>query len=224
MKNLSKTAFAIVLAAGTLGAATAATAATASIVQFDDTAVSGGSISYDGNGGAMIGSNIELDSVRGFATPANANMLLNCISCTMDFTTGANLSEGPGYVFGSGGSITISGTVEDMNNVQIATGTLATGTFTSNVTGIARTNQAAFSGIGMGDLDTALQTYFGISSAFFDVVLSSIALGNVNIDQNGGFLGDVTNADADYSAVPVPATLPLLMAGLLGFGWLRRRA
>jgi hypothetical protein len=59
--------------------------------------VAGGTLSYGGEGGALVGTHTGFHLVTGAATPANNGALLQCASCNLDFTTGANLTEGPVY-------------------------------------------------------------------------------------------------------------------------------
>jgi hypothetical protein len=67
-------------------------------ITFDNMApVAGGTLSYGGEGGALVGTHTGFHLVTGAATPANNGALLQCASCNLDFTTGANLTEGPVY-------------------------------------------------------------------------------------------------------------------------------
>lgn len=79
-------------------------------LNFNISAPTSGTISYAGAGGALIGSNIEVDNVFGLSTPANANMTALCLSCALNFNTGALSGAGGSnpkntgwWSFGSGG-------------------------------------------------------------------------------------------------------------------------
>src|SRR5262245_22232626 len=87
-------------------------------LNFNVTAPSSGTVSYAGSGGVLTGTTIEVDSVVGLSTPANSNVTSSCVSCVLNFTTGAlSAAGGPGgsnsgwWSFGTGGTITITGGV-----------------------------------------------------------------------------------------------------------------
>ena len=65
-----------------------APAAMAVELDFNLSAPTSGTISYGGGGGALIGSNIEVDNVVGLSTPANANVTSVCFSCLLNFNSG----------------------------------------------------------------------------------------------------------------------------------------
>ncbi len=74
----------------------------APLIDFDQV-VDGGSLSYNGTGGALIGTDISFDLVQGIDTPSEAGTELDCIGCLLNFETGTNLSEGPLYQWRGGG-------------------------------------------------------------------------------------------------------------------------
>ncbi|MGD1700456.1 PEP-CTERM sorting domain-containing protein [Dapis sp. BLCC M229] len=197
-----------------LGAVFAGTgAANAQIIQFDDVDVTGGILSYDGEGGALFGTDLLLDTVFGVDTPENSSSHLFCEDCKLNFETGANISEDP-YTFAAGGLVTIEGTVKDGDTV-IASGTFLEGYFGENIVGSAtefmpNIGAAVFTGLGVDTMDAAISNYFGVDATEFNFAQTSIAIGEVNVEANGGFSGSVTNVDMDNvptAATPEPATL-----------------
>src|SRR5215510_2067952 len=106
-------------------------------LDFNISAPTSGTISYGGGGGALIGSNIEVDNVVGLSTPANANVTALCLNCALNFNTGAltgaggpNPNNSGWWRFGSGGTITITGGVQLQGAPDVPLGsTLLTGSF-----------------------------------------------------------------------------------------------
>jgi len=198
------------------------------IISFDDdTESQDGTISYDGAGGALVGSGIDFHSILGISTPSNPGSVnsLTCVNCTLSFTTGTNISEGPTlWQFGGGGSLTITGTAQtsDSTPIVIASGTLVEGSFDSaTVTG--NSSLLIMSGFGVDDKNTGLIDYFGLGGYDFIFADTNISMEGVTIDGNSGFSGTVTNADFDNTAVPVPAAVWLFGSGLLGLVGVARR-
>ncbi|NER03124.1 MAG: PEP-CTERM sorting domain-containing protein [Okeania sp. SIO3C4] len=204
--------------------------ANAQVIQFDDVDVNGGTLSYDGEGGALIGTDLGVDLLIGIDTPSNTTNPLSCIECKLNFETGLNISEDP-YVFSPGGSITVTGTVKDLNDgndITIAEGTFLTGVFTENIFGSAvefggGMGAATFTGIGFDTKDPAISEYFGIDGIEFNFAQTSIAMGDVNVDANGGFSGIVTNVDLDNIPVDVPEPTVLFALGVVAAGLVSRR-
>ncbi|MEN8205169.1 MAG: VPLPA-CTERM sorting domain-containing protein [Pseudomonadota bacterium] len=204
--------------------------ASSATISFDDGAdPQNGTLSYDGTGGALIGSGIDFYTILGEDTPSNPGIALDCVDCVLDFTTGTNISEGPVvWEFNGGGSLTITGTVKD-GVTQIASGTLVSGSFSDAVvTGDG--NDASvliLSGFGTDSKNADLLNFFGLSEQGFTFASTNISIGNVNYLGNGGFNGTLTNADFDNitTVVPVPAAVWLFGSGLLGLvGVARRKA
>lgn len=190
-----------------------------------DQTVDGGTLSYNGSGGVLTGTDIRFDFILGVDTPLNNGVSLTCDSCKLNFETGVNLSQTT--VLGSrlfqwdgGGFFRLTGTVKDSLNNTIASGTtvanpLLQGTWDAPVTG-QRTG-ASFQVIGTGanTFHTDLQSFFGLTSApfaFLNSELSSKATGS-------GFAVSATVNEADivsFTPTPEPTTLVLIGAGLLG--------
>lgn len=191
--------------------------AEAAVIQFDDKTVNGGTLSYNGTGGALVGKDLLLDTVLGIDTLLNNGKTLSCVGCKLNFTTGNNISESP-YEFASGGSVTITGKILD-GLTEIVNGTLLTGQFTENIVGSVAGSFAVFSGIGIDSVNSALSSYYGVDTTDFTFAQTSIAAKNVTVKANKGFIGTVTNTDFDTKPVqttPEPtATLGLLAVGAL---------
>ncbi|AFZ37108.1 PEP motif putative anchor domain protein [Stanieria cyanosphaera PCC 7437] len=190
--------------------------AEAAVIQFDDKTVHGGTISYNGTGGSLVGKDLLLDTVLGIDTVLNNKKELSCVGCKLNFVTGANISETPLYEFASGGSVTITGKILD-GLTEIVNGTLLTGTFTENIFGNVANGFAVFTGIGVNSVNSALSSYYGVNATDFTFAQTSIAAKNVKVEKNRGFTGTVTNTDFDTKPVqttPEPtATLGLLAVG-----------
>ena len=57
-------------------------------LDFNISAPTSGTISYGGSGGALVGSNIEVDNVAGLSTPANANVTAALSELRIEFQHG----------------------------------------------------------------------------------------------------------------------------------------
>ncbi len=195
-------------------------------LNFNIVAPTTGSISYNGTGGGLVGTNIEVDNVVGLGTPANANITSTCLSCVLNFTTGSNISAGSGlWQFGPGGTISITGGVDFSVGSDIAVGsTLLTGTFSSATvsdTGIFEVTFGSFTDGKHADL----LSYYGMPNGNYDgslTILFSATNGAGNsIASTSIFSGSIANAPA---AVPVPAGAWLFGSGLLGlYSAIRRK-
>jgi hypothetical protein len=205
-----------------------APAAMAVELDFNISAPTSGTISYGGGGGALIGSNIEVDNVVGLSTPANANVTSVCFSCQLNFTSGALTGAGPAnsqnsgwWRFGSGGSISITGGVQLQGGTDISLGsTLLSGTFNNafvqdlGVQGF-KVTFGAFSDTKHADL----LSYYGLTPGTpFQGALTLLFAAPDNgvgseFTSTSVFSGNVVNAP---SAVPLPAAALLFGSGLIG--------
>lgn len=210
---------------------------TASVIAFDEGAsIQGGTLHYDGLGGALFGSNIDFTTSIGVDTAANQGPggSLACVSCLLNFETGANIQEGPGlWTWASGGAISLTGTLMD-GLTQIATGTLLDGMFSGTPGAVGGGGSILFAGIGEIDLASSISAYFGEGGSGFSFATTELALGSCEQSRptarsflvpTGGFNCNLHNADLALTAaaVPNPGTLALFGAGLIGLSRLVKR-
>ena len=202
-------------------------------LDFNLSAPTSGTISYDGTGGGLIGSNIEVDNVVGLFTPANSGITSLCISCALNFTSGtlsnsggANANNNGWWSFGSGGSITITGGIQLQGSPDIPLGsTLLSGTFNSafvqDLGSQFRVTFGSFSDTKHADL----LSYYGIAPSPFSGALT-LLFGATNGGVGSAFTstsvigGSVVNTPAP---VPVPAGLWLFASGIVALAGLARR-
>ncbi len=214
----------LVMGIGAFGPATHS--AMAMQLSFNMNAPTSGTISYGGTGGALSGSNIDVDNVVGQSTPANANVTSTCLNCVLNFTSGLlSTSGGPNpnnngwWRFGSGGSITITGGVDFLDATpDIATGsTLLSGTFGSAfVQDLGGPGFKVTFGSFTDTKHASLLSYYGMPSGNYDGALT-ILFNSQNNGTGSAFTstsligGTITNAP-----VPLPAAVWLFGSGLLG--------
>jgi hypothetical protein len=192
-------------------------------IAFDTTpGGAGGTLTYDGAGGPAIGSGIVFVNLASNAdTPLNPNTTLDCVGCTLDFETGANLGEGPSWVWAGGGSFTLTGSIPALG---LGAGTeLLSGSFTgtTNTPGLAGQDpNALFIAIGVDSKDPTLASFFGLSPTGFTFANTEIALGTFTSDPVTGSFSAIPNqADIiNIQVVPLPPTGLLVGLGLLLMG------
>jgi hypothetical protein len=196
--------------------------AVADTLVFDQGGISGGTVSYDGNGGPAVGSGIEFTTI----TYLEGATSTACVGCFLSFSTGANTFESPVlWTWAGGGSFVLTGTVPaagiNANTV------LLTGTFSGAIPAIASVGaQFTLTGSGTDSKNGALLSYFGLTGANFIFSESNIVAADCTIDANNGFDCAVNSADLQNSGgerVPEPGLLTLFGLGLLGVGSVARR-
>ena len=189
--------------------AASAQAATFPMLSFDDVEVAGGTLTYAGEGGSLVGTDLLLDEVTGLYTPLNQGVDLSCLGCTLDFVTGDNISESPNFIFGTGGTVTISGSIlTSTGTLLVDNDVIISGTFTENIVGTAIDGLvSSFFGIGINDVNDALSGYYGVDADLWEFATTNISLGDVEVGVNGSILASVTNTDFDTMVVPEPLTI-----------------
>ena len=209
-----------------------AQAAMAVELDFNLSAPTSGTISYGGGGGALIGSNIEVDNVVGLFTPTNANVTSVCFSCLLNFNSGNLSGSGPQnggwWSFGSGGTISITGGIQLQGGTDIPSGsTLLAGSFNNafvqdlGVQGF-KVTFGSFSDTKNADL----LSYYGLTPGTpFQGALTLLFAATDNgtgtpFTSTSVFSGNVVNAPAP---VPLPAAALLFGSGLVGLAGTMRK-
>ena len=194
-------------------------------ITFDTTpGGAGGTLTYDGAGGPAVGTDIMFVNISGSDTPANSGTTLACVGCSLAFTTGANIDEGPSWLWAGGGSFTLTGSVPALG---LGAGTvLLSGSFvaTANTPGLAGTDpNGLFIAAGVDTKNTTLASFYGLGPNF-NFANTEIALGTFTSDPVTGAFSAVPNqADLINTAVlqqivPLPPTGLLVGLGLLLMG------
>jgi PEP-CTERM motif len=216
----------------------ASPAAAASMINFDQAGgagQAGGSLSYDGDGGALVGTGIGFGALAGFDTPQNAGTSLFCVpNCTLNFTTGPNTGEAVGipggvqqWTWAGDGSFVVDGTLNtqaDGLGTEVATGTLLTGEFTGSVIGlVGQAGRMLVAGVGEDDKIGGILQFYGLSFLPFRFAQTEIVATGLVIGASNSLDGSVTNADLTNTQVPEPGTLFLLGTGGAGLMAMWRR-
>src|SRR4249920_1180442 len=201
-----------------------APAAMAVELDFNISAPTSGTISYGGGGGALIGSNIEVDNVVGLSTPANANVTSVCISCLLNFNSGALTGSGPQnggwWSFGLGGTISITGGVQLQGGTDISLGsTLLTGSFNNAFVQDLGSQFKVTFGSFSDTKNADLLSYYGLTPGTpFQGALTLLFAATDNgvgsaFTSTSVFSGNVVNSPAP---VPLPASAWLFGSALAG--------
>ena len=199
-------------------------------LDFNLSAPTSGTVTYAGGGGALAGSNIEVDNVVGLSTPANANVTSVCFSCLLNFNSGTLTGSGPQnggwWSFGSGGTISITGGVQLQGGTDISLGsTLLTGNF-NNAFVQDLGNQFKVTFGSFSDTKHAdLLSYYGLPLGPYNGALTFLFAATDNgvgsaFTSTSVFSGNVVNSPAP---VPLPAAAWLFGSALAGLAGVLRK-
>jgi RHS repeat-associated protein len=186
------------------------------VLDFIIPAPNSGSISYDGTGGPLVGTNVTVDRVVGIDTPLHPNETRNCVSCSLSFVTGSFAGyDSWTWQFGSGGWITLTGGIDLDDDGAIGAGDIPLGTvilsglFNDGVV----INPGGTFRIAGGSLTdekvTTLTDYFGTPSGVayeggLNISFSSGATPPAGFTSHRVFSGDLAN----FAQEPVPTPTP----------------
>jgi PEP-CTERM motif len=191
-----------------------------------DQGAGAGTLSYSGGNGTLKGTGILFDSIIGLDTAANSGMSLSCVSCFLNFETGANLDNSlPTYEWAGGGYFKLTGTAKD-GITTVASGTLLEGTWVGSVSGARQGSLFNVSGFGTDTKHAGLLDFFDLPSVPFS--FSNSELSSITSRSGGGFTANVIEADLANmapTATPEPATILLFgagLAGLVSYRWRRQ--
>jgi hypothetical protein len=204
--------------------------AQAAEVDFNIVAPTTGSIDYTNGNSALIGTDIDVDSVVGLDTPLNDSVLSICDVCTLNFSTGNFDSyDGTTWTFMGGGSIEIVGGVDFPDlpaSGDVPTGTtLLTGSFNEARVIELPSGEFEFSIFGGSFIDTKdpdLLAYYGLPTEVdynggLNISFSAQTNGSGGFNSTSLFSGDIVN-----TPVPLPAAAWLLLGALGTLTFARR--
>lgn len=177
----------------------------------------------DGNAATTGDQNTRLN----FVGPL-AGVLADFLNATASFSLDGVVTDGAAVVIGSSVFQALTGgtfSVYDPNNNLLLSGTLASGSLQGSLTGSTgsyfNTDFATFTGGSL--LPLLVPDLGGLSIALAGIV--SAGGGHLSIDQNGNLLPFSANSDGlidGQGAIPEPATVLLLLSGVVGMAHRRR--
>jgi hypothetical protein len=200
-------------------------------LDFNLSAPTSGTVTYAGGGGALVGSNIEVDNVVGLSTPANTNVTSVCFSCLLNFNSGALTGSGPQnggwWSFGSSGTISITGGVQLQGGTDISSGaTLLMGSFSNAFVQDLGSQFKVTFGSFSDTKNVDLLSYYGLTPGTpFQGALTLLFAATDNgvgspFTSTSVFSGNVVNSPAP---VPLPAAAWLFGSALVGLAGVLRK-
>ena len=185
----------------------------------------------------LIGDNIDVDSLFGINTSLNNGVSTDCDACLLNFDTGGLTNydvDNSQWTFSGGGTISITGGLDFVNNdivADLAPGNeLLTGTFVEATVISLATGGFEFAILGASFEDIkhpSILEYYGFNpnTQFVGGLNISFLIDNAptsegEFSSNTLFSGNLVN---NVTAVPLPATLFLMISSLVGLGFTARR-
>jgi hypothetical protein len=202
-------------------------------IDFGNVREPGGTVSYDGAGGPLVGTGIPILSLTGFDTPQHStppDLSTPIVDGQLNFETGPLSGLDPllGYQFSGGGFFTITGAVPDLGLTSPET-VLLDGTFNPTTFGFGPPGvptQFWFGPRGTDVKHETIMSYFGLPAGlpmmFAGVIVTEPPLGGLG---GGPFEVTVLNVDIPNQPAPIPepGTLLLMGSGLAALGRAVRR-
>ena len=181
-----------------------------------------GSISYNGSGGALVGSGISVNTVTGLGTNANSGGSFAISGGLFSWTTGpltSTTSTSWNFGGGAGSSLTLTGGIAGLG---IAPGTTLLSGYWGSATVTNLGNNFDIAGATFFDfVNPTLAAYFGEPSASAWNGNFNISFFATGLPPSGFTSSQVLSGDVVTTApVPEPASAALLALGLLGIALL----
>jgi hypothetical protein len=195
-----------------------------------------GSISYDGQGGALVGQNISIVSVVGINTPEHAGVVVPIYDGLLNFTTGALTgTTANSWSFGGGENsfISITGWSDlscgyecDDGDVAQAPPWLLWGKFGDATVWTLSPTTSKIAGASFWDYKCwELLAFYGLEDYAWDPLAGNfnISFTTAGVLPPNGFASTQVLSGDVFNTVPEPGTLALLGTGLLSLAGLVRR-
>jgi hypothetical protein len=193
-------------------------------IDFSTGAAATGTISYAGGSAPLVGTNITETEVAGKNTALNNLVSLAITGGLLNFATGGSSGS---WSWGSGGSLSITGTIAPQNGFAGTSGTLLSGTLVSATVTPASGTFLVTIGAFVNSVNSALAAFYGLPP--------NVQVGNfgLSFQVEGGatapnaFTSTTMGSGDVVGTVPAPGFLVLLCSGgavsLLGCAWRRGR-
>ena len=195
-----------------LCAATAVPARAAAIIDFTSGVAAGGTVSYAGGPGALVGSQIPITSLFGVGTPLNSGVPLTITGGLLNFNTGDASNTGGYNWIGTATNdfFTITGGIASLG---LGAGSiLLNGSFLGGTASLQNLNTIALT-LGSDLKNTAILEFYGLTAGTPFQFSGSTHLAPP--PTSGPFSSTTFSTDIQNTAVPEPATLLLFGTGLL---------
>jgi hypothetical protein len=165
--------------------------------------------------GSLKGINIKLDEVT-FGNTYTVQLT----NAVLNFTTGAYTGNGSNWEWGPGGSLSIAGTYPNLSGTSLVSGTQVTGQVQQLSPTKWMLELTTFDGV----LDSAFANLIGLQSTGWDSTIALWWRKDITMVPGSDLhVKTLASGDINMSAVPIPPTVLLLGAGLVGMVVVRKR-